>query len=332
MLRLGILSWNGNGNVGDDLIHCVAETASRAAGWDVVGIGESPASLIRLPIKSSPASVRAFRSQVRELDALLIAGGGFLNDDAGLRNLVKYAVVLGLARSANIPIAAIGLGFGPVRSRTARKLASICSRFVDAAWLRDASSLELWNALRPTGSPGTDTAFAWEPEDLVPVPKWDLLVVPCEPRVGAPTHRASVVAAQRQAIQHHLARGARVAALPFQRGDGGDDLSVVRPFLGDVEILGHAGPHDATAVFRSAGGVLSGRLHAAIVGALADRPQFVVDYHSKVTQLAQTLGLPILSPGSTTVPAPERGNADELLSMKWGARKMLKAALDYLRA
>lgn len=332
--KIAILGWYGSANAGDEaVLQSVVESLRRAGHDDLLVLSTDPAatastyqvhSVSRNPLH--PTTLRA----VLQSQALVLGGGGLIQDSSSVYNLPLYALYAALARLRGIPVFGWGLGVGPLYTKLGRLLARFVvgsSRYFS---VRDAGSAR---ALRAAGVRAeqvrvtADPAFLVEPTPVARArvaghkptvifsvrhrlhdspglnPRYLLPVgvrhrLKLETRPGIEEDRRfarSVAHGVRCCVQEF---GARVVLLPFwaERDD-----EVLRQVEQEALRLGVPGeaiawagvrhtPSDLAGYIAGADILVSMRLHALVFGALAGVPALALSYVPKMRALMSLLG------------------------------------------
>lgn len=130
--RIAILGWYGSGNAGDEaVLQSVVGSLRRHGYTDLLALSTNPSmtqarhnlrSVSRSPF--SPATLRA----VFTSDALVLGGGGLIQDSSSVYNLPLYAFYVALARLRGLTVVGWGLGAGPLYTGLGQRLARfICN-------------------------------------------------------------------------------------------------------------------------------------------------------------------------------------------------------------
>ncbi|HET6313375.1 MAG TPA: polysaccharide pyruvyl transferase family protein [Chloroflexia bacterium] len=332
--KIAILGWYGSANAGDEaVLQSVVESLRRAGHDDLLVLSTNPnatastyhvQSVPRNPLDPTP--LRA----VLQSQALVLGGGGLIQDSSSVYNLPLYALYVALARLRGIPVFGWGLGVGPLYTKLGRLLARFVVRSSRYFSVRDTGSAR---ALRAAGVRAEQVRVTADPAFLVePTP------VPLEGDAG---HKPTVIFSVRHrlhdspglnpryllpvGVRHRLkletrpgldedrrfARsvahgmrccveefGARVVLLPFwaERDD-----EVLRQVEQEALRLGVPGeaiawagvrhtPSDLAGYIAGADMLVSMRLHALIFGALAGVPALALSYVPKMRALMSLLG------------------------------------------
>jgi polysaccharide pyruvyl transferase CsaB len=171
--RIVILGWYGSSNTGDEALLQVLVEHMRAAGLnDLVALSIDPEKTsARLCIDSRPRSLFA-PSTLRALvgaKALVLGGGGLIQDGTSVYNLPVYAAYAALARLLGVRVIGWGLGAEPLWTLFGRLLARLIVHSSDRFSVRDAASKRLLvrAGVRPERVAVTaDPAMLLEPEDV----------------------------------------------------------------------------------------------------------------------------------------------------------------------
>ncbi|HVF98626.1 MAG TPA: polysaccharide pyruvyl transferase family protein [Chloroflexia bacterium] len=332
--NIAILGWYGSANAGDEaVLQSVVESLRRAGHDDLLVLSTNPGATARTyrvqSVSRNPLNSTTLRAVIQS-KALVLGGGGLIQDSSSVYNLPLYALYVALARLRGIPVFGWGLGVGPLYTKLGRLLA----RFIVASSryfsVRDAGSIR---ALRVAGGRPEQVRVTADPAFLIePTPVATREVVGHRPTViFCVRHRLHddpglnlryllpVVVRHRLKLEtrpgleedrrfaHAVARGvrccveefgARVVLLPFwaERDD-----EVLRQVEQEALRLGVPGPAIAWARVRHTPSDLAGyiagadmlvsmRLHALVFGALAGVPALALSYVPKMRALMSLLG------------------------------------------
>jgi polysaccharide pyruvyl transferase WcaK-like protein len=145
--RIVILGWYGSNNTGDEALAQVIVTRLRSSGFnDLVALSTNPAKTgSQLGVKSlsrklfNPAT---FRSLVGA-KALILGGGGLIQDGTSLYNLPVYAIYVAVARLLGVRVIGWGLGVEPLWTLLGRLMARFICRSASYFSVRDTASKRL---------------------------------------------------------------------------------------------------------------------------------------------------------------------------------------------
>ena len=301
--RVAVVGFQGFGNVGDEailmgievLIGARLRVATVFAGDRELVIGFPEAARVRTA-RHLP-TIAAWRA-LRRVDALVISGGGLINDywPAVIPRYVAWCLV---GRLAGCRVVWIGAGVGPIRRRLWRWLAGLGFLASRVVLVRDQAS-ESW--VRRC-YPGTTVRVIADPAFFLPVvPTAD--GEPCGVAIVArgptPVDAAltdDLVRSLAKVATTTQARGERVELISMHPGED-------RAFVSSIQrAISESGgtalqvtwlppdPADALALFGTFYRLLTVRLHGLILGALAGVPSVAIGYDQKVIQAANLLRL-----------------------------------------
>jgi polysaccharide pyruvyl transferase CsaB len=300
-LRALALGYQGFGNVGDEAILAGLEALladGRVEVATVIG-GPEPipayASARRVVTRRMRPNLAALRA-LRRSRLVIISGGGLLHDH-WWTVVPTYLAWVVMARLAGARVVWAGVGLGPLRRRSLRRLAGWALRLSTAVTVRDPESADLARALA-----------ARIPITVVPDPAF-LLPVPAsaERRGIGVIVRGPTPGDQGQADA--LATALAEAATRLDRLPGGLSLITFggpndRAFAEQVAAraslargapaIEELSPDPQAALRRIAAleAVVSVRLHGCILAALAGTPVVPIAYDPKVSSLAARLDRP----------------------------------------
>lgn len=342
--QVAVVGFQGFGNVGDEAILLGIEVliGSRmrvvtvfAGGREGV-VGFPDAARVRTA-RHLP-TITAWRA-LRRADALVISGGGLINDywPAVIPRYVAWCLV---ARLAGCRVIWIGAGVGPIRRRPWRWLAGLAFMASRVVLVRDRAS-EDW--VRRCYRGATVRVIA-DPAFFLPVPPAadatpsGLAIVARgpTPRDAALTddfvRSLATVATARHAL------GERVELVAMHPGE---DRAFIASIQGAIGELGGTAlpvtwlppdPADALALFGTFDRLLTVRLHGLILGALAGVPSVAIGYDPKVIGAADLLGLSDVAVAVDDATPTVLGDALDRLAGDPGRRQRLRAAVDAIRS
>lgn len=338
--RLIAVGFQGFGNVGDEAILCGLERLLEgAATLDVIVAGTvapvraAPAARRIHPWKLLPTPV-ALRA-IRRADAVVIAGGGLVNDYWPLV-IPRYLAWVLATRLMGRPVVWAGVGVGPVRRRAWRLLAGIAFALSNAVVVRDRASEEAAAGLVPSArvQVAADPAFALSgPANQAAGSGVGVIVR--SPAPGDERHLERLVAGLAATITGLVERGVRVDVLTMHPAED----QAIRTALREA-LAGGAGkavqiddlsddPNTAAAALGSYAALVSARLHGIILGAVAGVPSVAIVYDAKVGAAAELLGLadvaiPLAELTSARIDAALATLADPSRDVEFGSRLELQ--------
>jgi polysaccharide pyruvyl transferase CsaB len=301
--RVAVVGFQGFGNVGDEAILMGIEVLIGArmrvatvftGGRDVV-IGFPAAARVRTA-RHLP-TITAWRA-LRRADALVISGGGLIND-YWLTVIPRYVAWCLVGRLAGCRVVWIGAGVGPIRRRPWRWLAGLAFMASRIVLVRDNAS-EGWvrRCYR-----GTTVRVIADPAFFLPtVPTGDaepsgVAIVARGPTPADAALTDDLVRSLAKVATTTQARGERVELISMHPAEDRAFVASVQRAIG--ESCGTAlrvtwlppDPAEALALFGTFDRLLTVRLHGLILGALAGVPSVAIGYDQKVIQAAKLLGL-----------------------------------------
>ncbi|MEY2464630.1 MAG: hypothetical protein QOH64_2768 [Acidimicrobiaceae bacterium] len=310
-MRVGVAAWIGSTNLGDELVYASLRAKLTERGAEAVALSVAPEATLRDHGADAARRSRAVVGGLSGLDALVLGGGGLLQDETSIANLPYHLSPLAVAAARRTPAAGVGLGAGPLRRRSSRRLVRAALRDLDVT-VRDSPSARVLGDLGVRSAVGADLAFGLPARDTAPRDAIALCLRTWGGgggRLPVGWHRASspewFVAAAASAVDQLVdATGLTVRLIAF---DPVRDASLLHSVVARSR-------HGAEVVLptletvldevASARVVVAMRYHAAVAAALAGRPAVLVGYSPKVAALAAELGH-----GATLVPWSAEGMA-----------------------
>jgi polysaccharide pyruvyl transferase WcaK-like protein len=248
---------------------------------------------------------------------IVLGGGTHFQDDyttlrwlRHVRYMARFVLLSGVARLLGRRVVWLGMGFGPIHRRTTALLTALGLRFCDAVAVRDASSAA---AIRPlVAKQKLTTAFDLAAL-LAPFPKSG------RPAGGAPLLGISVTSVGKsrglgedldrafwdrfgRVLGEVVAAGrARVRIIVMRGGAREDDGAVSEQLFAalwrskpdSVELVPF--PHDPLELIRQISecdAFIATRFHSLLLAYLAGCRLLAIEYHKKVRDLAEEIGLP----------------------------------------
>ena len=299
----------GQDNPGDEALLVATVDAVRSVpGWSPVVATARPAqTTVDLDVETVATHPIAVAAAAARTDALVVGGGTLfkeLHAASGRRPTALLWSAVALARGVRArgrPVALVGVGAAPLRSRTARRLASELARHADLLVLRDdeSAAVLLDAGVPPPLRVGAD--LSW----LIGDPIAASVLTPLDDVVGvALSHLAGGDDLERR-LGDALATldGETVVELEPWQGSPrlGADARVAARLadrVGDRAVVARPPSDLADAVRRAARrrGTVALRFHGAVASALAGRPFLAVAHEPKLVGLARRLGQPSADP------------------------------------
>ena len=294
-LRTTVAAWIGSENLGDELVFAALRRQLDARGITPVALSVAPA---RTTADHEVDAVRRRSALGRGTGATVLGGGGLLQDETSTLNLDLHLMPVIAARLRREPVVGVGLGAGPLTTRSGRLRVRTALAGVPLAVRDDDSADVLEGVGLPRPDVAADLTLSLTPPTAGPS---DRIVACLRPwsgrrhRVPARFRRHTVddrfVAGAARALDElGAATGLPVHLVAFDAPKD-DPLhqqvaarmthtpTVSRPSL--AEVL------DEVAASRL---VVSMRYHGGMAAVLAGRPAVLVGYSAKVDSLAADVG------------------------------------------
>ena len=239
---------------------------------------------------------RRFLCALWRADALLMAGGGVVNDYWPTL-IPRYLSWVVLARLLGTRVVWMGVGIGPVRGRFARRLAGIMLRLSHLVAVRDAVSAATVTAIAPQARVLTipDPAFFNDIPEGSATPR-GIGIVLRGPVPGEEAHLSQLATAVADLLAKQPA-DEHIALLSMHAEADSRPKAALRAAcqargvpMPEVRTL----PLDPGRAMQQLAGyatVVSVRLHGLILAAIVDRPCVPVVYDPKVATAAEELGV-----------------------------------------
>jgi polysaccharide pyruvyl transferase CsaB len=146
-IRIVVLGWYGSNNTGDEALGQVIVSRLQQSGFDdLVVLSTSPTkSAARFGSKSvsrklyNPATLKALIGA----KALILGGGGLIQDGTSLYNLPVYAAYVAVAKLLGLKVIGWGLGAEPLWTLFGRLMARFICQSSDYFSVRDLASKQL---------------------------------------------------------------------------------------------------------------------------------------------------------------------------------------------
>ena len=324
--RIVIIAFAGSDNLGDECLLQVEIAALRARypsahiaapvvmPWRVQGLVDYPIPQLHL---------LALAREIARADIVILGGGGVLQDDTSILNLLFFLIPIRYAARSKVPCCSYGLGVGPIHRRWLRRLTGRSTSGMSVICVRDEDSREQLlecgvseARIRVTADP----ALAISPTAIR--------------RHAAVSKRPRVVVALRgyrerssrivpQALYHRLgmSRAGRLedmalktlptlrwlaeeldAEILFLAFQNERDERVHRSIAAAADLKKRTShiplpvrPSEALEMIAESDLVLGMRLHACVLAAAVATPFVALGYTSKVWSFAASIGLPKLA-------------------------------------
>ena len=162
-MRVLVAGWIGSTNLGDELVFAGMRELLERRGIRPVAVSQDPVATRTDHGVNAVSGIDpyAITRAIGQADAVILGGGGLLQDDSSVLNLPFHLSRVALAGGRGTPFAGVGLGVGGLSTTFGRGLVRRAMRSAVAISVRDQPSAEL---LAEVGVPGAvlaaDTAFA----------------------------------------------------------------------------------------------------------------------------------------------------------------------------
>lgn len=317
--RVVVAAWAGSSNLGDELVLAGMLVRLRALGAVPVVLSQDPAATVRDTGAEAVdgASPRAVAAAVRGADAVVLGGGGLLQDASSPWNLQYHLARVALARATRTPFSGVGLGAGPLRPAGGRQV-RWALRGAHGVSVRDEHSRALLDGL---GVPSVLTAdMALVAPLPPPPPPADVLVFCPRRRVPVGAGRwlpasararlardegADLTATARELAAAARGTGLRLRLVALQPDRDGPLSSLLASRLADLGVEAEVRVPDLAGLFPAvadARAVVSVRYHGALLALRAGVPVVTVGIAPKTGSLAREVRA-----GGASVPLPPLG-------------------------
>jgi len=306
-----VAAWVGSTNLGDELVFASLSNKLRARSVEVIAMSSRPDVTVRDHHVHSVASydVRALNSA----DAVIFGGGGLLQNRTSAFNLPYHLARPVAARLRRRPVAAVGVGAGPINGRVARWLVHRGLAGVRPITVRDEPSRVLLEHIGVDARTTADLAFGLNPPSRVEADR----VVVCLRPWSAQRHLLPVgirrpsatdewfVPAVATALDEVAGRvGLPVHFVALQQDRDHELHEQVGSRMRSTVSFSTPGVHDVLEEVARGAIVISTRYHGIVAATLAGRPSIGIGYDPKVDALAHDL-----EPAARVVPWTRRGVA-----------------------
>ena len=125
-MRIVLGGYYGCGNIGDDALLYGLLTGLADAPWQITVLSGNPEETRRIlghhavPRKN----LSAIKEAIESADALVLGGGGLLQDKTSLLSLKYYTHLITIAKNANKKVVLLAQGIGPINSFLGKRAAS----------------------------------------------------------------------------------------------------------------------------------------------------------------------------------------------------------------
>lgn len=301
MPRVLVAAWVGSTNLGDELVFAGlhAKLAARGAAVAVVSVDPAATTAAHGVAALDHRDLAGLIAATGQADAVVLGGGGLLQDETSPLNLPYHLSRVAVARGRGTPFAAVGVGAGRLDTHLGRLLVRRGLRGAAAVSARDADSARLLEAVgvRDVGV-AADLALGLPVPAVAPT---DRLVVCLRPwsagrkRLPAGLRGDATPDAVVAAVGHALDQAANATGLAvrFVALQRDRDDALHRRIAERMDATVTTATPDLDAVLgeiAAARAVVAMRYHAGIGAVLAARPCVLIGYAPKVDALAGELG------------------------------------------
>ncbi len=259
--------------------------------------------------KSSPwRTFTKLMGELRRAEALVLGGGGLLNDHFP-GNLFYYGLPVLLARMLGCKVLFLGLGVGPFRRAWRRHLASWILARGQALSVRDDTSLgELRGRARRTARVGPDLAWSLpEGEGEKPTPGILLSLRPWT------DWNEDLVVTHALELVSNLPKELPLRLVAMDERRDRSVLACVEAAIGEerrIEWI-EARTEAILAAYAATQWVIAMRYHAALFAARSGAALHLLAYDAKLLSLAKDLGLESVWTPGDAMPEPAFGQATD---------------------
>jgi polysaccharide pyruvyl transferase CsaB len=296
-MRIVLGGYYGCGNIGDDALLYGLLTGLGAAPWQITVLSGNPEETRRQ--FGHPAVPRknlgAIKDAIDGADALVLGGGGLLQDKTSLLSLKYYTHLIATAKKADKKVALLAQGIGPINSFLGKRAASGALAACDLVSVRDTESLAVARGLGCHRAELTaDLAWLARPSQT-PAVEFGMAGMKSVAISARPWSNDKKIAEAFGGFCQILFRNNYIPVLvEMDRGMDTKILDAIAKLHGgrcpDIRNVVH--PADMLARIGRMNAVVSMRLHAGIFAAISGIAPTMVAYDPKVASFVQIMGLP----------------------------------------
>jgi polysaccharide pyruvyl transferase CsaB len=323
-VRVLLSAFIGSKNLGDEAIFAIVSALipeKLGADLTVLSIDLEKTQAHSLPPRTEveQASVRNFVKLARKTDAVLMGGGGIIQDESSVINLLYYYLQSWVANALlKKPVYLVYVGVGPVTSRLGHWLLRRMSKRVARSFVRDKESSALltshgfaestitvafdivYNLTVPAPVQSESDYIVFAPRDwfftqrYLPT-RYALKRSKQNENSGLNRFRSQLLALISSILTEHA--DLRVVGIPFFLSQDNDLLAWIRGKLTPEQAARfdirteYISPEEYVAIAAGSRAVLGMRLHSLVLGTLSGRPLVPLIYSSKVRSMIAYLGL-----------------------------------------
>lgn len=247
-------------------------------------------------LKAAVAELRQTYRAFQRADLVILGGGGLLNDQFGSQWLSQWAVAPVVAKALRKPAIILGVGAGPLVSSHARAIVRNAVRCAVHVTVRDdysAMALEHAGVPRDLVHVTADPVYGLQqPTDVAAVGEncgWVAII----PRFDGPDGKGGVCH-YLQLVDQFQHSGLQCKLLCMSDYDA--EVLRAAMNLSDGLVIGVSDPKSMLSAVRSAGVVVSTRMHGCLLSAIAGVPVVpIATYDPKLQSIATQLEVPFAS-------------------------------------
>ncbi len=325
-MKLLLSAFIGSYNLGDEAIaEVVIDAFEKTPETELTVLSVNPPKTQKLSKSNStkiyPAGLGNFIRHLRQSDALVLGGGGIIQDESSIINMIYYYLQTFVAkRLLHKPVFWAFVGVGPIKTKLSHAMLRDMARMTSQVLVRDTESATLLTSHRFTDEQiitAYDIVFNYPIPEAVPAKYSGEYMLFC-PRdwffvaTVTPT-RFALKRARRdpnsrlQVYRLHLLQlvekclqdnpSLTVVGVAFFYSQDLDLLQWIQTNLSSeyadryIVETNELTPREFIAVAQRSTAVLGVRLHSLILGAVAERPLIPLVYSAKVGNLVNYLGV-----------------------------------------
>jgi polysaccharide pyruvyl transferase CsaB len=301
-VKVLVAAWVGSPNVGDELVFRALRRKLVARGAEVAAISISPnkTSIVhRVRAISSKDPARVL-SAIRSADALVLGGGGLIQDETSHLNLPYHLSRVWPAKMMRTPFAGIGLGAAGLRGRFAGWLVGSTLRGHQGITVRDPGSAALLESLGIRDiSTAADLVFSLPVEERAPADRLAISlrawpqrgkILPMSLRWKRELRHSAIIARLGARIDEIAERhGLHTRFVAFHQGR--DDVlhAMVAERMRTSVSLVSPTPDEMSREIGGAVALITMRYHGGILAAMHGRPTVFVGGSAKLQALSHAL-------------------------------------------
>ncbi|MGI8922498.1 MAG: polysaccharide pyruvyl transferase CsaB [Fimbriimonadales bacterium] len=296
-MKIVLAGYYGCRNIGDDALMLGLLTGLGETSVQVTALSGNPEFTSRMfSVRAVPRKdLGAIRTELETADALVLGGGGLLQDKTSLLSLKYYTHLIHLAKGMGKKVALIAQGIGPIDSYFGKRAAAKAFALCDLITVRDSESLSVAQALGAKRVELTaDLAWLVRPSNA-PAAEFGMAGMKSVAISARPWNKDKRIAGAFGGFGQTLFKNNYIPVLvEMDRGMDTEILDQIGKLHGGrcPDIRNVESPADMVSKIGRMNAVVSMRLHAGIFAASAGIAPMMVAYDPKVASFAHLLGLP----------------------------------------